>query len=44
MARYYASFDSENIKENLFHSIIAFQSLCFLLHFVEQHNPRLIQK
>jgi len=42
MARYYGQLDV--LKENLFQVTIAFQSLCFLLHFVEQHNPRLIQK
>lgn len=31
-------------KTNLFNDIISFQSLCFLLNYVEQHNPGLIHK
>jgi len=31
-------------KNNLAHDIISFQSLCFLLNYVEQHNPGLVDK
>lgn len=34
----------EHIKSNLFNNIISFQSLCFLLNYVEQHNAGLIKK
>ena len=42
MNKYYTNI--ENIKTNLFNTIISFQSLCFLLNYVEQHNPGLINK
>lgn len=32
------------VQSNLFNHIISFQSLCFLLNYVEQHNPTLIHK
>lgn len=44
MQRYYKQSDTETLKNTLFHNTISFQSLCFLLNFVEQHNPGLIQK
>ena len=30
------------IKENLFYHILSLQSLCFLLEFIHQHNPSLV--
>ena len=42
MDKYYNNM--EHIKSNLFNNIISFQSLCFLLNYVEQHNAGLIKK
>jgi len=42
MDKYYHNM--EYIKSSLFNNIISFQSLCFLLNYIEQHNPGLIKK
>ena len=42
--KYYPHLENDKIKCNLFEKIISFHSLCFLLNFVNQHNPQLTKK
>lgn len=42
--KYYSHLDNETMKMNLFEKMISFHSLCFLLNFVNQHNPDLTKK
>ena len=42
--RFYPITEKNTMIDNLFDHIISFQSLCFLLNFVEQHNPGLTKK
>ena len=43
--KFYTYIDNiETFKDSLFEKIIAFQSFCFLLNFVEQHNTSLVKK
>lgn len=42
--RFYPTLEYNVFKDELFKYIIAFQSLCFLLNYVEQHNPNLTKK
>ena len=42
--KYYPHLENETMKHNLFENIISFHSLCFLLNFVNQHNPDLTKK
>ena len=39
--KFYTSINQEQIMSALFEKMIAFQSLCFLLNYVSQHNPSL---
>ena len=41
---YYPHLENETMKSNLFEKMISFHSLCFLLNFVNQHNPDLTKK
>ncbi len=44
LARYYPCLSKTLVMDSLFEKIIAFQSLCFLLDYVSQHNPGLTEK
>ena len=44
LAKYYPRLNKHLMMDSLFEKIIAFQSLCFLLEYVSQHNPGLTQK
>jgi DNA mismatch repair protein MutS len=42
--KYYPNLKNETLKSNLFENPISFNSLCFLLNYVGQHNADLIKK
>jgi len=39
--KFYSGIGKEHIMSSLFEKTVAFQSLCFLLNYVSQHNPSL---
>jgi DNA mismatch repair protein MutS len=44
LAKYYPCLSKTLLMDSLFDKVIAFQSMCFLLDYVSQHNPGLTQK
>ena len=44
LAKYYPCLSKTLVMDSLFDKVIAFQSMCFLLDYVSQHNPGLTQK
>jgi len=44
LQKYYPHLNKDLMMDTLFEKMIAFQSLCFLLDYVSQHNPGLTQK
>jgi len=44
LQKFYPHLNKELVIDTLFEKMIAFQSLCFLLEYVSQHNPGLTEK
>lgn len=44
LQQHYPHISIEKLEDSLYHKTIAFQSLCFLLDYVTQHNPGLTHK